>query len=190
VIDPSPPASDVLLVKRMQGSVLAIILAGLAMATAGAPGAARTSPSVRLNALDTALLVRVNAVRRAHALNPLKLSPALSDAADQHTTEMAQSGYFAHASRNSTLFWQRIERSYPSSGSRSWSVGENLLWAVPDVDATVAIRSWMNSPEHRANLLEPAWREVGIAARHSDSAPGIYGDQPVTILTADFGVRR
>jgi uncharacterized protein YkwD len=176
--------------KRSQRGVSAIILVGLAMANAGALGAARTSPSVRLNALDRTLLVRINVVRRAHALSPLKLSPALSVAADRHTTEMGQNGYFAHASRDRTLFWKRIERSYPSSGRRSWSVGENLLWAVPDVDAAVAIRSWMNSPEHRANLLDPAWREVGIAARHSNAAPGVYGGQPVTILTADFGVRR
>jgi uncharacterized protein YkwD len=176
--------------KRRQRGVSVIILAGLAMANVGALGAARTSPSVRLNALDRTLLVRVNAVRRAHALSPLRLSPALSVAANRHTTEMGQKGYFAHASRDRTLFWKRIERSYPSSGRRSWSVGENLLWAVPDVDATVAIRSWLNSPEHRTNLLDPAWREVGIAARHSNSAPGIYGGRPVTILTADFGVRR
>jgi uncharacterized protein YkwD len=48
---------------------------------------------------------------------------------------------------------------------------------------------WMSSPVHRATLLNPAWREVGIAARHYSSAPGIYSRQAVTILTADFGVR-
>jgi uncharacterized protein YkwD len=169
---------------------LVITLAGLVMASTGVLGAARASPSVRLNTLDKTLLVRINVVRRAHALSPLKLSTALSVAADRHTTEMGQGGYFAHASRDRTLFWKRIERSYPSSGRRSWSVGENLLWAAPDVRATVAVRSWLNSPEHRANLLDPAWREVGIAARHSNSAPGIYGGRPVTIITADFGVRR
>lgn len=48
----------------------------------------------------------------------------------------------------------------------------------------------MGSPEHRANLLSRDWREIGIAAVHTASAPGVYGGSAVTILTTDFGVRR
>ena len=48
----------------------------------------------------------------------------------------------------------------------------------------------MGSPGHRANLLSPRWREIGIAAVHAASAPGVYGGHEVTIVTADFGVRR
>jgi uncharacterized protein YkwD len=47
----------------------------------------------------------------------------------------------------------------------------------------------MNSPPHRANLLSPRWREVGLAAVHVGRAPGVYGGREVTIVTADFGVR-
>jgi uncharacterized protein YkwD len=47
----------------------------------------------------------------------------------------------------------------------------------------------MQSPHHRANLLNPRWREIGLAAVHSDSAPGVYSGQSATIITADFGVR-
>jgi uncharacterized protein YkwD len=49
---------------------------------------------------------------------------------------------------------------------------------------------WMASPEHRRNILDPTWREIGIAAVHAASAPGTYGGQPVTVITTDFGVRR
>jgi uncharacterized protein YkwD len=103
--------------------------------------------------------------------------------------EMGREGYFTHASLDETVFWKRIERSYPSSGRRSWSVGENLLFVAPDVGAAEAVQLWMDSPEHRATLLDPVWREIGIAARHFDSAPGVYGDESVTIVTTDFGVR-
>ena len=48
----------------------------------------------------------------------------------------------------------------------------------------------MQSPEHRANILTPEWREIGIAAIHADSAGGPYRDSPVTVITTDFGVRR
>jgi uncharacterized protein YkwD len=170
--------------------VVAIIVAGLVLTTAAFAGAARVSSSVRLSTLDSSLLVQINVVRRAHALLPLRVSRALSVAADQHTTEMGQAGYFAHASLDRTVFWKRIERSYSSAGHRSWSVGENLLFVAPTVNAGAAVALWMNSPEHRANLLDPAWREIGIAARHSNAAAGVFGGGPVTIVTADFGARR
>jgi uncharacterized protein YkwD len=47
----------------------------------------------------------------------------------------------------------------------------------------------MASPEHRTNILAPAWREIGIAAAHVKTGTGAYSGQPVTILTTDFGVR-
>ena len=48
---------------------------------------------------------------------------------------------------------------------------------------------WLASPPHRANLLDPHWREVGLSAVHATSAPGVYGGEAATIVTADFGVR-
>jgi uncharacterized protein YkwD len=47
----------------------------------------------------------------------------------------------------------------------------------------------MASPEHRQNILTARWREIGISAIHSDSAPGTFGGRPVTVITTDFGVR-
>ena len=47
----------------------------------------------------------------------------------------------------------------------------------------------MRSRPHRVNLLNPRWREIGLAAVHSPSAPGAYREMAVTIVTADFGVR-
>ena len=58
------------------------------------------------------------------------------------------------------------------------------------MDAARALKLWMHSPEHRANLLSPDWREVGLSAVHVDSAPGTYHGLGVTIVTADFGARR
>ena len=110
-------------------------------------------------------------------------------AAGRHSKEMAQRGYFSHDSANGSSFSSRLVRFYPSRGFRSWSVGENLLWASPDVGAARALRLWLNSPPHRANLLTPRWREIGLAAVHASSAPGVYGGRPATVVTADFGAR-
>jgi uncharacterized protein YkwD len=102
---------------------------------------------------------------------------------------MATRGYFAHESADGTAFWRRIQRNYSSSGRSAWSVGENLVWEAPELDAAEAIRLWMASPEHRANILTASWREIGISAFHAETAPGAYSGGPVTIVTTDFGVR-
>jgi uncharacterized protein YkwD len=140
-------------------------------------------------ALESSVLQRINEVRHEHGLRPLRLSARLAAAAAQHSNEMGADGYFAHESVDGSAFWKRVVRWYPSQGSRSWTVGENLLWSSPDVTPGAAVTMWMNSPEHRANLLSRAWREIGLAAVHFDSAPGTYGGRPVTIVTADFGAR-
>ena len=83
------------------------------------------------------------------------------------------------------LFWRRVRRYYGR-----WTVGENLLCAMPDVGPGRALELWMASPEHRAAILDSEWREVGISAVHAAAAPGSFHGQAVTVITADFGVRR
>jgi uncharacterized protein YkwD len=102
---------------------------------------------------------------------------------------MGLKGYFEHNSADGTAFWKRIQRYYPSTNYSYWSVGENLLWSSPDVDPAQSMRLWMNSPEHRANILNPHWRQIGISSVHLAAAPGTYQGLAVTIITTDFGVR-
>jgi uncharacterized protein YkwD len=151
---------------------------------------ATAGPTQQQTALALALVREINDVRREYGLKPFVTSARLSTAAAQHTREMGVDGYFEHDSYDSTPFWKRVERCYPSKGWRSWSVGENLLYSSPDITASNSVDLWMNSPPHRANLLNRTWREIGISAIHFDEAPGEYDGQPVTIVTADFGLRR
>jgi uncharacterized protein YkwD len=102
---------------------------------------------------------------------------------------MGEMGYFEHESFNGAPFWKRIERFYPARRGY-WSVGENIFWESPDTTASSAVHEWMTSPPHRQNVLAREWREVGVAAVHFDAAPGAFGGRSVTIVTADFGVRR
>ena len=140
--------------------------------------------------LASEVLADLNHEREVRGLVPLRLSPALAAAAAYHSREMAKSGYFDHRSADGSMFWKRVQRFYPVAGARSWSVGENLLWSSPGVDAAGAIQMWMESPDHRKNMLDPAWREIGIGALHVTAAPGFYKGLEVTLVTADFGFRR
>ena len=143
-----------------------------------------------MSSLEAGVLQQLNHVRAEHGLPALRSNPLLAEAAAQHSREMAEDGYFDHASHNGTAFWRRISTWYRSSGYSYWSVGENLLWSSPSVDPQHALRLWMASPEHRANILDGRWREIGVAAVHVDHATGTYQGRAVTVVTTDFGARR
>jgi len=126
--------------------------------------------------VDRDVLQQMNQIRLAHHLTPLSLSSNLSAAALQHSREMLEDGYFAHNSANGTSFWQRIRSFYPEPRNGYWSVAENLYWTPGRATAAGGMKAWMTSPLHRQNILDPRWRQVGIAAVGS-------------VITADFGVR-
>jgi uncharacterized protein YkwD len=179
------PDPDLVRVVARRTIVVAVLIALVAVPAALArQDAARQTD---LQTLDLGVLVQLNAIRSSHGLVPLKVNTALSAAAAGHSSEMLADGYFAHDSIDGTPFWKRMT-AYINSAN-TWSVGENLLWSSPEVDAIEALKLWMASPEHRHNILTARWREIGIAAMHADAAPGTYGGQPVTVITTDFGVR-
>lgn len=172
-----------------RGAIIGAALLAAAVAASAAP-AAPSRPAVALSSLEQGVLTDINAFRAAHGLAPLRLSAPLTAAARSHSVQMETDGYFAHNSFDGTAFWKRIQGFYPSSHFGYWSVGENLLWSAPDVDAQKALTMWEASPEHRKNMLDPHWREIGVSAVHSSSAPGVYNGLSVTIVTTDFGVRK
>ena len=165
---------------------VAVLAAMLAVpATAAAPSGTRIE-----FALERSILAEVNAVRRSHGLPALRASRDLRRAAEGHSRAMARLGFFSHSSRDGTSFWKRIARSYTSAGYAHWAVGENLLWSTSGLDGPAAVRMWLDSPSHRRIMLGTRWREVGISAVHADAAPGAFGGRAVTVVTADFGIRR
>jgi uncharacterized protein YkwD len=171
--------------------LFAMVLAAVSLT---APASARierpTGASSGVSALEAAMLANVNQIRAQHGLRTLKLSTRLSGAANQQSQAMGARGFFSHNSADGTAFWKRIRRYYTDRNYHYWSVGENLLWSSPDVEASKALDMWMKSPEHRANLLSQKWREIGLSAVHFQAAPGAFQGLDVTIVTADFGVRR
>jgi uncharacterized protein YkwD len=162
---------------------------GLCVATSPAAANDETRATT-LRPLERSVLSEVNALRREYDLVPLRFSPGLTSAARRHSIEMAKRGYFGHRSSGGEGFGRRIARFYPMRGRHYWAVGENLLWSSGQLNATAAVDLWLNSPSHREIMLDPHWREVGVGAVYADSAQGVYDGRDVTIVTADFGVRR
>jgi uncharacterized protein YkwD len=154
-----------------------------------APAAASAQQITEARGLQTEVLAAINKIRRSKGLHELRLNSALSAVALGHSVSMAKLGFFRHSEWDGSPFWKRIESKYPPLPNARWSVGENLVWASPELSADKAIEMWLNSPPHRENLLAPAWREIGLGGVRALAAPGVYQGLDVTILTADFGAR-
>ena len=164
-----------------------------AVAAPGAPTSVSTRAKAELTlqpGLGAAILARVNVVRAMRGLGRVTFSAPLGASAALHSREMATSGRFQHESPDGSPFWKRVEHYYPSSGFRSWDVGETLLWWAPGTTAANAVAAWLASPPHREILLDPKWRQIGVSAIHDTDAPGDFRGLEATIITADFGTRR
>jgi uncharacterized protein YkwD len=168
----------------------AILVAGGVVAAVPAAAAPKDSGTYVLTAmpsLDAQIAAGINAARVRYGLARLRLSRPLRAAAAYHSFDLANSGTFSHDSTDGNTAGQRLARYYPSAGYRRWQVGETLYWASPGTTAAEAVGDWLASPEHRAILLTPAFREIGVSAVHSAAADGSGDDS--TVVTADFGVR-
>lgn len=174
--------------KRLRLALAFAAIVALAFLADSAAASGRSEAS--LQTLNRQVLASVNRFRLTHGLAALSECAALDKSARQHSFEMGRLGYFSHFSANGLQYWQRIRHFYPSHGFSYWGAGENLVWASPSLRAGSAMKMWISSPPHLANLLSRKWRQIGISAVGVARAPGVYAGRPVTIITADFGVRR
>jgi uncharacterized protein YkwD len=109
--------------------------------------------------LQTAL-DRINALRRQAGAAPLRLNSALNAAAQGHARDMAVNNYFSHTSRDGRTAGDRI-----TAAGYSWQTyGENIAWGYSSW--STAITGWMNSPGHRANMLNPRFKEIGLGVNN------------------------
>jgi len=139
-------------------------------------------------ALARATLCLLNKQRRLHHLKGLKMSKRLGQAARGHSVEMARVHYFSHNSFSGATFLDRIRRSGYLHLARRWSVGENIAWGTGGLSTPRSIvRAWMHSPGHRANILQPSFRHIGIGI--SFGAPVRIAARSAATYTTDFGMR-
>ena len=169
--------------------VLAVLLVAVVLGATASAARSDAKKETQLRSLNHQLAVAINEFRTAHNLPRLKVSVHLNASARQHSEEMGADGYFDHPSADGTAFWKRIQKYYPMTHYHYWTVGENLLFSTPSIDAAAALQLWIESPEHLANLENKNWRDLGVSAVHVIDAGGVYGGSTVTIITTDFGAR-
>jgi uncharacterized protein YkwD len=117
-------------------------------------------PYQHARGFTTAVLCVQNRHRRAHGLRPLRGSRSLHRAAVRHARDMVRRNYFGHVSFGGRTVVDRVGRS---GYSRRFAAGENIFYGLPPRPSPAqVVAAWMASPGHRHQILNPAWREVGI----------------------------
>lgn len=123
----------------------------------------------------TSLLSVTNQQRDKDSKSPLMLNAQLSQAAQAKANDMAARNYWSHTTPDGQAPWIFIDRA----GYRYQAAAENLAYGFDDSANT--IKGWLNSTEHRENLLSNEYSEVGFGVAE---APNYQGNGPETIVVA------
>lgn len=122
------------------------------------------------------LLSDTNDQRKKDGVEPLVLNDKLDQAANLKATDMFAQQYWAHNSPSGAEPWQWFgEAGYSYS-----LAGENLAKDFSTSGGVVA--AWMNSPEHRKNLLDSRYENIGFAIRS-----GTLNGEKTTVVVALYG---
>lgn len=137
----------------------------------GTGNADKISPVRNLTADESYILEQVNAERAKAGLAPLQVDYRLAQNARTKSQDMITQGYFDHQSPSLGSPFDQMNRA----GITYQYAGENI---AANSTAAGAMESWMNSPGHRANILNPNFTHIGIGV--------VDGGQYGKMLTQQF----
>jgi uncharacterized protein YkwD len=128
----------------------------------------------------------VNAQRVAHGLAPLRPSRQLRVAAEAHGADMVTHRFFDHVSPLRGAITDRARRAgYVRSDD--YALGENIAWGEGELSTPDAIvTAWMNSPGHRAVILDRHFHDVGIGIT---AGVPVDSELPGATFVLDVGAR-
>jgi uncharacterized protein YkwD len=164
-------------------------------ALTGAPSASAASPCPNAGTLagltsvatyNDAVLCLLNGQRANAGLPPVAVDAGLAASSVGHSESMKDNSYFQHDSPDGSTFADRIAQTGFLRGAQRWLIGENIAWGSLTLGTPQALMTaWMNSPEHRDNILEPAYTEIGVGTVWG--APSNPLMPAAAIVTTDFG---
>ncbi|MFJ5999463.1 CAP domain-containing protein [Streptomyces sp. NPDC092370] len=114
---------------------------------------------------EAQVLALVNKERSAAGCSPVTANDRLTRAADDYSDVMASSGVMSHTGPDGSTMTTRVE----AAGYQWSTLGENI--ARGQADAASVMKSWMNSPGHRANILNCSFKELGVGVHVGDGGP-------------------
>ena len=140
----------------------ALALVGAACSPASGPaapvGAQRCGPDATTNAI----FASTNHSRAAHGLGPLVWNGPTGCLATSWSQYLASTNTFDHGDLNAVM------TSPGYAGFRT--LGENILTGPASMSAADMATAWMNSPDHRATILSPAYSSMGIGLVYANGS--------------------
>lgn len=125
---------------------------------------------------STELIALTNNERAKSGLAPLNYDGRLASSAYAKARDMLAKGYWAHTSPDGTPPWHFVTQA----GYGYATVGENLAKGFSSDISTV--EAWMASTGHRANILNPAFNDIGIGV-----VSGVFAGEQIVIVVAHYG---
>ncbi|MEU6369332.1 CAP domain-containing protein [Streptomyces sp. NPDC046931] len=144
-------------------------------ATASAAPSSPSTPKVTATASGTVarIVQLVNAERSRAGCSPVTLNATLTKVAQAHSEDMASHRNMSHTGSDGSSPGDRITRA-----GYSWSTyGENVAYGYSTPEQVMA--GWMSSPGHKANILDCAFKQIGVGLA-----------QPNSYWTQDFATAR
>jgi uncharacterized protein YkwD len=130
-------------------------------------------PAKVIAGLAARVVSLTNTARAEHGCRPLRVDSKLGRSAREHSLEMATSGMLAHNSPDGASPWDRMERA-----GYHWGAAENIGngYSTP----SEAVRGWLDSPDHRRNILDCSLKAIGVGVASGPDGPW---------WTQDFGTQ-
>jgi uncharacterized protein YkwD len=137
--------------------------------------------------VNAAILCLLNAIRSDNQLPALSENQQLDQAAQGMGNLMVKEQFFSHTTPEGASVVDRIQPTGYIPDSGDWVVGENLAWGNGALATPQAIvNGWMNSPGHKANILAPDYKDIGLASVQGSPSPQESGG---TTYVNDFGAK-
>ena len=147
---------------------LFVAIGGLNSIGGAAPGATANAPARRMQppaavapaapTVASTVIDLTNEARAAAGLAPLTEDARLTAAAAAHSADQARTRVMSHTGTNGSSPGARMTAA--GYEWRTW--GENV--AAGQTTAVIVVDAWMNSPGHRANILNPAFVSIGVGS--------------------------
>lgn len=126
----------------------------------------------------SSLLSDTNQQRANNGKAALTINSQLTSAAQNKAKDMAAKNYWSHNSPSGQTPWSFIT----AAGYKYKTAGENLAYGFDTSGDTMT--GWMNSPEHKANILNSSYTSVGFGILN---IPNYQGEGPETLVVAMYG---
>lgn len=146
-----------------------------------------TPAADNLDQVNAAVFCLVNAERTDQGLAPLSQNSQLQQSAAGMAQRIVTEQFFAHETPDGKNLVDRIRPTGYIPRNGDWVVGENLAWGSGGLSTPQAIvNAWMNSPGHRANILAPDYKDIGLATAIGSPTKGQSGG---AVYVNNFGAR-